>query len=576
MRAEARGRLLALARGGGLLAAYVAVVAWLTWPLATAAGTWLPCLALSCTYDAPLTIWSLAWSVHALGTAPLALANANIYFPAPDALFYGPTAFGALPLFAPAYAATANPVLAANVLLVGGIALTAFGLHHVAATWTRSAAAGVVAAATFLANPWLWRYTSAVPHEAALFYLPWLVALAAAGVAGGGTAAAVAALVALQVMVDPVYLAPVVLVPLGLLAGARLARAATRAAGVRLAAALVAAGAVLTPVYLGYAAVRAANPALAAQSLWRDAGANYLVLPTRVSWAGLTNGGTTDVPLAVLVVIALGALGHVAARDGAPGVGRGWRHATLWAVLGALLAVRTVSVAGGAAVPMPHFRLLGAVAGDAVRLARFPDRLGVGAMVGIALLAGLGTDACARAAARLGRRPALVVPLRAAVAALVILALHGGLRAGVPRYRLWRGPERVAAVRAALAAGQGPVLEVPVREGEAFADLLPTAVRHARAMFASIGIWRPLLNGYSSYYPAGFPGRMALARRLPDLEALRRLRAETGLTSIVVHLHDLDPAERVRWRQVDHDALRIVAADAAHLLFAVGPAAALP
>jgi len=93
----------------------------------------------------------------------------------------------------------------------------------------------------------------------------------------------------------------------------------------------------------------------------------------------------------------------------------------------------------------------------------------------------------------------------------------------------------------ALRNGQGPVLELPVSTG------IPTITRHARAMYAALWHWRPLLNGYASYWPAEFATRMAIAQRLPDPKALRLLRRTTGLATIVVHLDALDALPRASW-----------------------------
>jgi hypothetical protein len=67
-------------------------------------------------------------------------------------------------------------------------------------------------------------------------------------------------------------------------------------------------------------------------------------------------------------------------------------------------------------------------------------------------------------------------------------------------------------------------------------------------MYRSIFHWRPLVNGYSSYWPAGFAERMALALRLPDAGALAELRRETGVTSIVVDGDYLDARAFSDWR----------------------------
>jgi len=43
---------------------------------------------------------------------------------------------GALPYFAPAFLATGNPVLASNLLFLGGVTLTVCAVHRLVAGWT--------------------------------------------------------------------------------------------------------------------------------------------------------------------------------------------------------------------------------------------------------------------------------------------------------------------------------------------------------------------------------------------------------------------------------------------------------
>jgi hypothetical protein len=117
-------------------------------------------------------------------------------------------------------------------------------------------------------------------------------------------------------------------------------------------------------------------------------------------------------------------------------------------------------------------------------------------------------------------------------------------------------------------------------------------------MYKSIFHWRPLVNGYSSYWPERFPARMALARRLPDRAALAALREETGVDLVLVRLGDFglverelcdlfhraglrkepcpsDPGavERAPWLELaargGRDDLRLIARDRDDLLFAV-------
>src|SRR3989442_14689155 len=90
-----------------------------------------------------------------------------------------------------------------------------------------------------------------------------------------------------------------------------------------------------------------------------------------------------------------------------------------------------------------------------------------------------------------------------------------------------------------LRLSRAPLLELPVgKNGLDFSW-------QALAMFHSISHWRPLLNGYSSYWPAGFPERMAEANRLPDQAALDHLAETTWLSLVWVHTRGFSVEQRV-------------------------------
>jgi hypothetical protein len=193
-------------------------------------------------------------------------------------------------------------------------------------------------------------------------------------------------------------------------------------------------------------------------------------------------------------------------------------------------------------------------------------RFGVPALVGAALLAGLGT------AELLGRRPARSLGL----VAILIAAMYaehrwglGGLTPSRPprpaRYPLAAAIDGAGPIDRLLRQSSGPVLELPI--GTEGTD--PTA--HARAMYRSIFHHRPILNGYGSYWPEAFRRRMALARQLPDPAALRQLWRETGVAAILVHLSSAT-SDLLRWRALTPaggEGLRVVAEAGDDVLFAV-------
>jgi hypothetical protein len=94
-------------------------------------------------------------------------------------------------------------------------------------------------------------------------------------------------------------------------------------------------------------------------------------------------------------------------------------------------------------------------------------------------------------------------------------------------------------------------------------------------MYRGIAHWRPLVNGYSSYYPQGFAEHMKLANRLPERAAFEALRQKTGLATIVVYADWMPNAVMGPWlRALEHGDLpdlRIGYRDANVLVLDVAP-----
>ena len=87
--------------------------------------------------DARLIIWTLAWDNHALMDGVRSLFDANIFYPARNALAYSEHLFGISVFTLPIYAATRNPVLAYNIVWLLSYALAALTAHYVAWRHTR-------------------------------------------------------------------------------------------------------------------------------------------------------------------------------------------------------------------------------------------------------------------------------------------------------------------------------------------------------------------------------------------------------------------------------------------------------
>jgi hypothetical protein len=522
-------------QGGLALLLYAAAVAGLTWPLAAHLTTHLPDTSVISPFDPLWSGWVLAWESHALATAPGELFHPNIYHPARDTLFYSSTAFGAVPYFMPVFLLTGNPILAQNLLFLGGVALTAWTLHLVVVRWTGSVLAAVVAAWTLLLTHWmLWGFLPTAPDEAVLFYLPLIVLLAARPAARFRDALPLLVLVALQSLTDVAYVAVPILVPLTLLGLARLVRRSTRAAGLRLLAVVALTLLFLSPIYAKHVAVRAANPGLQTQTHW----------PTEAApVAPLTNAfvdGPLAFPVVVWVLVGVGALGAgVAAWRGRTRSERTpWVQGALWAVAGACMAFTPTVLWDDRSIALPHQMLARWL--PVYDVLRVPVRLGVVGLIGVALLSGVAFAECVRRLPRGGLGASLRLGLALVLGtAMYRESLARELKPLPVPYPIAAGVRGDSALMRFLRQGRGPLLELPVGP-----DLGDPALQ-ARAMYRSTYHWRPLLNGYSSYWPAGFQERMAVARELPDRAALARLRREAGLEMILVHVGDIGVSERL-------------------------------
>jgi hypothetical protein len=549
-----------------VLLSYLVLTVWWTWPLAALAYSHLPCTGPNCTFDTLYSAWVLAWESRALATAPSQLLDGNIYHPAPDAVLYGPAGLGALPYFAPAFAASGSAAFAMNFTLILCTALAAAAIHLVIVRWTGRHDAGAVAAVTLLTNSWLLvGFVGTAPHLAALHYFPFIVLLAAAPRSSRATLLVLLALIVLQALTDPIYVGPAVFAPLAILAAFRLARRDSRRDGARLALVIVAAGVLLVPVYLAYFGLRQRDPALSGRTLWGVNEADFAIDLEGMFWANFAPTTIAPVSLAiagvgaVLALFRRGALGS-GARPAAveASATAGWRHAALWTLVGTFLSLPPQAKWNDRGVAIPQTLI--AAWTPLYDTLRAPSRLGVAALMGLCLLAGLGYAEVVRALSR--------SPLRASY------WFPGGpwgrkLRWSYPVQRL---PAVPASFQAILAGGREPLLKLPALY---FGGDAPNPATNALAMYQSTFHWRPLLNGYSSYWPASFLPQMRLAERLPDRRSLARLVRRTDLALVWVDLRGYPQEARKRWanpRALARDfGLELVARDGHQMLFAVTP-----
>lgn len=560
----------ALLRAVVLTALYGGVVVWLTWPLGIHLGTHLPATSFGTTFDTLLFAWALSHESQALAAGIAATSAASIYHPSPYALFYCETGFGVLPLFAPSFLLTANPALALNLTLLASATLTAVAVHAVVERWTGSHLGGFVAAWTLLTTRWLlWDWGPVAPTYALVAYLPMIILAAATPDASLAGALRLLPLVALQGLTS-IYMAAAVMVPLGLLAASRLARTSTRAAGGRLLLVLLAAAVSLLPFYAGYVRVFLDNPHLREQSVWR----HIANLPVQLPW-DLFQRHPLAMPRIVFPLVLAGGLALVwHNRTARTPAAAAWGYTLFWVVCGFVLSLTPVVRWYGTPIALPQAYL---PFGTVIRM---PQRIGVVALVGLAMLAGMAFVECTRRAATPGGRSRFAAMLRPGLALLLAALMYRECVRGYASPPVRRTPlpssylltpaiGRDDPLVGLLSAGDGAVLELPIGEHGT-----PWPEWNALAMYRSIFHRRPILNGYCSYWPAGFMERVVLANRLPDRAALAALRAETGLSTVVVHLGLLRDAQQTPWRTLadaqDAD-FRLTGRVGDDLVFAVAP-----
>jgi hypothetical protein len=511
---------------------YAALALWWTWPLgARLADHVVDTVAMHGPFgwlahaDVLLVVWALAWDVHALGTAPLGLFDANIFHPAPGTLLRADHFLGNLPLFAPVHLATGNPVLAHQAVLLLAFPLSALAMYAAVRAWTGSAGAGALAGLFFGFAPWRTTQLGHLQMHASV-YLP-LVLLAAERAVRTGRRGAWAGLVlaaGVQALCS-VYLAFVTVLAVVAMAVGTVddRRTRARAGGVLAVAAALGAAAALP--YLAVARGAAAGATSSLARLGASPLATYL-LPARPPSAD----GYYFLGWSCAALAAVGALVGGPARRGLLVV-----LVAGWVVS---LGYATARPDGGTAT-LPLGWLAALVPG--VGALRAPLRLGLAVAVAASALAGLGWAAIARRVARPG--------LRAALGAAVLAAAAAELWPGrVPLRAVPVGHALPASSRWLAGAVPGPVLELPVGlvDDDFRADVW-AARWQSGYQYASTLHWRPLLNGYSAHPPESFFFLMALARRLPADDALADLVDLTGVRWVVVHRARLGATERQAW-----------------------------
>jgi hypothetical protein len=488
-----------------------------TWPLATNPAH----LSRNDNSDALLNAWAIAWVAHQLPRDPAHLFDANIFYPERLTLGYSEAMIVQGVLAMPILALGGSPVLAFNLVLMAGMALTGWAFCLLVSRWTGSWAAGYVAGSLAAFNS---HVLVRLPHlqtqhvefiPLILFALDRVIAVRQVRDALLlGAAFALQGLTSVYLLVFTTWM--LIFATLGR-ARDWLCERPARMVGL-FAIAGIAATLLLAPYLLSYYQVYRLTGSLRtigeAQpfggSWWRD----YLTTGSRVHyelwsyrfWPGAASATFPGIVGFALVATAL-------ARPDMRQDGR--------------VRMCLIAAVGCAAVSILPFTPVYPALHEIVplfRAVRAPSRLGQIVLMMLAVVAGFGV-ATMRARWR---------TLRAwpAVAALLVAAVNvEALRAPLKYQPFSEIPRPYDALARELGA---VVVELPFHRPR---DLL----HNAPYMLNSTRHWRPLLNGYSRFRFASYERAYRAVQGFPDDTSLIALHA-LGVTHVVVHGEIYGPA----------------------------------
>jgi hypothetical protein len=480
-----------------------------TWPLVLHPGVY----SRNDNADTQLNEWILAWVAHQLPRDPAHLFEANIFYPAHDALAFSEPLIVPALLGAPLAWAGASPVLVYNLVVVAGYALTAFATLVLVEAWTGSFLAGLLAGSLFAFNTHtLTRFAHVQGIH--IYGLP-LALLAIDRLVRGGSWRSALLLAGAMVLMAYTsgYLVVFASVMIGIVLVARLTEWRPRARGftVRLALAGVVTALAILPVYLPYR--RAARDQHMVRSLdvikeYSATPLGYLASAGRVhfsTWSGRFFKDPVDSFFPGFVVLALAGVAIAATIRRRPPDGDPAR-----ARVTMLVAIGLAGVVLSLGTATPVYGWLFAVFPPMQGL-RAAARFGNLFLLAVAVLGGMGL-------ARV-RSQALAI-------ALVVLVNIESLRAPIA-YTPFQG---IPGVYRLLATEPGRVVlaEVPFFPRWAI-------FQNGPYVLASTAHWRPLMNGYSGYTPDTYQGYADAFWYFPEDRAIQAMK-DAGVTHVMVHV----------------------------------------
>lgn len=488
---------------------FVALAVAQTWPLAASPAHW----SRTDAGDGALNIWALAWVGHAIVDHPARLFDANIFFPERLTLAYSESMLLQGMLAAPILALGGSAVLAYNLVLIAGFALTGWLFCLLIRDWTGSWSAGYVGGSLAAFNAFSLVQLTHLQFLHVEFFAVMLFALDRLARSREWRDAGLLALAFVMQALTSIYVMAFAIWALLFAVSSRVGEwwQARTSMLLKLSVAGLVAAVLLSPYLRPYVTVHQ-SMGFSRDATEEEAAswANYLSTTARIhfkfwSHAFVPEGTSSTFPGVSAVILVV-----LACCDG-----RNTRDPRFR--MCAIVAAGCAAVSFAPA--LPFYRTLHS-AMPLFQMVRVLPHIGLVVLLMVGVLAGFGVATIQQSWSDRPWWP---------IAASLCIAVNVEA-ARAPIGFVWFNS--VPAVYDALAKEPGAVVaELPFPLPQQWFLNTPYMVNSTRH-------WRPMLNGYSGFRPNSYEQSYNLLRKFPSDEALIGLTT-MGVTHIVVHQREM-------------------------------------